>query len=472
MLIEKLDNKGLLQEIWLYLTIKDIKHLFVVNKCVNSISLKINKIISQKIVINFPFACHDLIMHEQSLALKTIFVNFPNIYNLILDIDNELDYEVLSVLYKTKSVCKSLKNLNVVISNESSEGISNLFNVEVLDISYSPIRETNGMLIEICSMTKITSLNISNCHEIYNEVLSPLSNLTRLKYLYMDHCYGLSNEGLQHLKSLTNLEHFDLSYCTHISNEGLLHLIHLVNLKFLNLKVCAISSLSVLETLVNIETLDLTHCHLFTIQDFSSILYLNKLKFLIFYGCELLTDEILNDEVLVHLSKLINLTYLDLSFCGITSLSSLSTLVNLISLRLGKCSQLTDHGFSYISCLTNLTYLDICECDLTDDSLALLSNLTKLTYLNLFMSKCSKLSFLNPLVNINHLDLSMCDNITNDELKSIFNLTNLRKLYLHACEKLSKVGYLSLKENLPHLNVLELDVFSDDSSNNNDSFVE
>jgi len=286
-LIQLLEDINIFRKaIWPYLTLKDICHLLKVDKNTRSICLGLNKLVSQKLRINFYNTCQE---NKQPSELKSIFNIFPKISKLFLSDNQIMEFEAMFVLYHNESICNSLKDLTVLITDESSNGISNLFNVEVLDISCSPIKETyNGMLIEISSMTNITSLNISNCHEIYHGVLSPLCYLTRLKYLYMDHCYGLSNYGLQHLSTLTNLEHLDLSYCTNISNEGLLHLKHLVNLKFLNLKVSAISSLSVLETLVNIETLDLSHCHLLTIHGFSSISCLTKLIRLSLYYCELL----------------------------------------------------------------------------------------------------------------------------------------------------------------------------------------
>jgi hypothetical protein len=232
-LIQLLEDIKIFREaIWPYLTLKDICHLLKIDNNNRSICLALNKLISQKLRINF-YNCQE---NEQPLALNSIFDIFPIISKLIFNETQIMEIETMSVLYHNESICKSLTDLTVIIYNDSSIGISNLYNVEVLDISYSPINITNnGMLIEISTMTNITSLNISNCHEIYHEVLSPLCNLTRLKYLYMDHCYGLSNDGLHHLSTLTNLEHLDLSYCTNISNVGVLHLKHLVNLKFLNL---------------------------------------------------------------------------------------------------------------------------------------------------------------------------------------------------------------------------------------------
>jgi hypothetical protein len=90
-----------------------------------------------------------------------------------------------------------------------------------------------------------------------------------------------------------------------------------------------------------------------------------------------------------------------------------------------------------------------------------------MTFLNLFQSNCTELSFLNSLVNIKHLDLAMSDNITNNVLMSISNLTDLRILSLYKCDKLTYDGFQSLKEKLPHLNALDFDFLIDYNSDNN-----
>lgn len=454
MLIEKLYNNGLLQEIWPFLTTKDICNLFVVNKNVKLLSLNINKIISQKIVINFPFASHDFIIHNHSLILSSIFDKFPKIYNLIFDINHINDHKCTSVLYNNKSVCLSLKELTVLMTSDNSGGLSNLNNLTDLNISNSSIIGFGidiRTMFKIGTLIKITSLNISGNSKVFNDDLSHLQNLAKLKYLYMEDCTGISNDGLVNLSTFTELEHLNLNSCTDISYDGLIHLRYLINLKVLKLKDSVITTLSVLEGLVNITTLDLSCCELLTNQGFSSISCFSDLTFLSLSDCVLLTD-----DGLIHLSKLIKLKFINFTSCTITNLSSLASLVNLTSLDFWFCTELTDHGFSSISCLTNLTFLDIPNCVLTDDGLSHLSNLTNLTYLNLFDCKCTNLLFLNSLVNLSSLDLGMSNNISNDEWKSISNLTKLQQFSIFDCKNISDADYQYLKT-LPQLSELDID---------------
>ena len=443
-LIQKLDNCGLLcLEIWQYLTIQDISHLLVVDKNVRLISLLINKQISQQISISL--YCLE---NKQQLVLQNIFRNFPNIYNLIVKIHQPIKHHCMATLYNTKSISSSLKHLTIPLSDDNTGGISNLSIIQILNISFSTISKING-LIEISSMTNITSLDISQCIEINNEVLSPLSTMTNLKNLYMQHCIGITNHGLQHLSTLTKLEYLDLSYnSTKISDAGVLFLTNLVNLNTLNLQVCQIRSLSFSESFINITSLNLTYCNKLSNHGFSSILCLNKLTDLELCNCELLTD-----EGLCHLSKMFELKSINFSSCKITSLSFLTTLVNLKSLDLNNCTELTNQGFSSISHLTNLTNLNLSNSN-NNINLFYLSNLKNLTKLNLYSSSCSQLSFLNNLVNITNLNLVMCNNLTDQYLNSISNLTNLELLSIYRCEKLTKTGSQILKK-ISHDNNLD-----------------
>ena len=457
-LIQKLYDCCLLcNEIWEYLTINDICQLLKVNNNVRTISLIIKEVICQKITINF----YSFPVSQRQLTLQKIFHNFSNIYKLVVDTNEPMDINCMSVLYNTNSICNRLKGLSILLSNDNVGGLSNVRNLEILDCSYSPISNSN-VFVEICLMKSLTSLDISHCIEINDEVLLPLSLMTSLISLNMQHCVLISNDGLQYLSTLTNLKHLDLSYGNNIDNSGLIFLIHLVNLKYLNLRTINISSLTFLESLVNITELDLSYSCRLSNYGFSSISCLTNLSFLRLTHCDLLT----NNEGLCHLSKLFKLTSINLSNCRITSLSSLASLVNLTSLDLSLCCLLTDNGLSSISHLINLTYLDLSNSKV-DVGFVYLSNLTKLKLLNLFCSNFSQLSFLNALLNITHLDLGLCYYITDKELKPISNLTNLQVLSLKRCGNLTYDGYQYLKT-FPHLRNLD---FGELIENNITNFV-
>jgi len=68
----------------------------------------------------------------------------------------------------------------------------------------------------------------------------------------------------------------------------------------------------------------------------------------------------------------------------------------------------------------------------------------------------NKLLFLSKLINLKELNLSRCNNITNDELLTLSKLSNLVKLDLSYCNKITDIGinYLSKLSNLVKLDLL------------------
>ena len=159
-LIEKLNDCTVLcYAVWEFLTIKDICELIRVDKNVRLISLLINQIIPQQITINFDTS----LVSKYQLAMHHIFHNFPNIYNLYLkNLNDPLENDCMFELFNTVSICNSLKELSIYITNNNCECISNLSKLEILDIGNSPISNSNA-LVEICSMKNITSLDICHC---------------------------------------------------------------------------------------------------------------------------------------------------------------------------------------------------------------------------------------------------------------------------------------------------------------------
>ena len=77
LLLQKLNNCGLIREIWPYLVVRDISSLIVTNKYVRTMSLRINEVVSQKIIV-------DLYKSEKTRGqiLRNMIFTFPNILKL------------------------------------------------------------------------------------------------------------------------------------------------------------------------------------------------------------------------------------------------------------------------------------------------------------------------------------------------------------------------------------------------------
>ena len=194
-MIQKLEDHSILIECWSYITIKDICQLLIVNKAIREISLKINKLIPQKISLN----------RERNLVkLRNLIILFPNIIDFALSLldnpnitvsqylDNHQNYykilkdqslfvgPVLSVLYESKPVCQSLEALTITKISDykiSYSGISNLKNLKCLDVTCFDINKLE--VKEICTMTSLISLSLSG----YTISLTKIWKLTKLEKL-------------------------------------------------------------------------------------------------------------------------------------------------------------------------------------------------------------------------------------------------------------------------------------------------
>ncbi|VTR93217.1 leucine-rich repeat : Leucine-rich repeat protein, putative OS=Trypanosoma vivax (strain Y486) GN=TvY486_0039050 PE=4 SV=1: Pkinase: LRR_4: LRR_4: LRR_4: LRR_4: LRR_4 [Gemmata massiliana] len=151
---------------------------------------------------------------------------------------------------------------------------------------------------------------------------------------------------------------------------------------------------------------------------------------------------------LMHLSRLVALTSLDLSNCrSVADLSPLSGLTALTSLDLSNCRGVAD--FSPLSGLTALTSLDLGFCNRAMD-LSPLSGLTALTSLYLNSNRIADLSPLSGLTALTNLDLNS-NRIA--DLSPLSGLTALTSLDLGFCNRATDLAPLSGLTALTNLNL-------------------
>jgi YHS domain-containing protein len=109
-------------------------------------------------------------------------------------------------------------------------------------------------------------------------------------------------------------------------------------------------------------------------------------------------------------------------------LAQLKNLPKISQLNLANTA-ITDAGLSNIAGLTNLTHLHLEKTAISDAGLSNLKNLTNLVYLNLYST-----------------------NVTDAGLANLSGLTNLKRLYLWQT-KVTAAGAENLKKSLPNLNI-------------------
>ena len=151
-----------------------------------------------------------------------------------------------------------------------------------------------------------------------------------------------------------------------------------------------------------------------------------------------------------EITQLINLQGLDISFTDVTDegLALLAPLTNLRTLYIRSCYDVTEVP---LASLTNLHTLNISGCSVSNT--VPLASLANLQTLNISCTNVVDLSPLADLIKLQELDISHTFVIY---LAPLTELTKLQKLYMHRCERLSKVNPLVPLARLINLEELEL----------------
>lgn len=168
---------------------------------------------------------------------------------------------------------------------------------------------------------------------------------------------------------------------------------------------------------------------------------------------DLSRKDLSNDDI-KQLSKMINLTYLNLNGNQITNIDVLSNLENLTELLLCN-NQISD--ISILSNLTNLTKLNISINNITD--INALSSLTNLTDLDIWNNEISDISPLSNLKSLTTLS------INKNEIEDISCLSSLKNLkYLHLGDNdITNIDAIAELTNLKALTGLDsIDITADD----------
>ena len=105
MLLIKLNDCGLIREIWPYLIVGDICCLIVTNKYVRTMCLQINEVVSHDIILDL----HNKSEKIRNITLTNMIFTFPNISKLTFKLVDKYYYpirinESLRNLYNCKSI--------------------------------------------------------------------------------------------------------------------------------------------------------------------------------------------------------------------------------------------------------------------------------------------------------------------------------------------------------------------------------
>lgn len=348
------------------------------------------------------------------------------------------------------SHCASLKHLQLCgcpqVSDTGLSALANLHQLEFLDLGGCTKITDDGLALT--PLRRLKTLKVRHCHHLTD--LSFLDQCTLLTSLDLSWCVSVTNESVTALSRLHSLRHLNLRGCYQLTNEGLLCLASL-RLNVLNISGCVNLTLVGVSLAPTLQELYASGCD--RLLNLDPLCVLTRLR-------KLHLDDCVRLDTLRPLMSAPTLQFMDLVGCvGITDLEPLSSLHALTELRLTNCSAVTD--LSPLKNLQALRVLYVQGCDIQDDSLRSLSNLTCLRELSLF--GCSKITNaglvgLENLTRLRRLDLSGCHRLTDAGLQALARMKRMQDLSLGNCTDIKHLSVLLQLPNIDHLKVCDCDL--------------
>lgn len=318
-----------------------------------------------------------------------------------------IDSRALTILVKDCGLC--LKELYLVSCEQLSKfGIKSLCEyqpqLKVLDLSMS-YQVPDESVLSICDkLLELQDLSLRRCHNLTDRSISAISRLSKLKKLDLSSCEKITSFGFKEAlctQPFLYLEHLNLSYCNITDDITIIFMKHIPNLLHL----------------------DLTSCFNITNVTVNAIAkYLTRLRTLKLAWCRDITDCSLANE------KLIQKKFESNTNCTATN-------------NLSSTDSLKQHSFdeieqSYLISIKGLRELDICGC-------------IKITDL------CLKFGIM--FLELNYLNLSLCQNITDEGLIAVGkNNPSIETFILSQCSKITDVGISNSIKYLPRLKYLDM----------------
>ena len=289
-------------------------------------------------------------------------------------------------------------------------------------------------LFYLTKLPQLQILDLSDCHELTDDVLSCLAGLTQLKVLNLCECNQLADVTVKELKSAMPVLEIKCDY--HIPDDVARRL-GLSKDKTTAKRSYGLTKgdLTFFAKLPQLHTLDLS-CY------------------------DELSDE-LTDSEMVHLAGLTQLQKLDLFDClqfTDAGLVYIAGLFQLKELSLSGCRQLTDAGLVHLAGLTQLKTLNLRGCrQLTDAGLVHLAGLTQLEELSL--RGCRQLTdaglayIASGLTQLRILNLRGYKQLTDAGLIHLEGLTQLKTLDISGCKQITDAAVTKLQAAIPGLTI-------------------
>jgi hypothetical protein len=257
--------------------------------------------------------------------------------------------------------------------------------------------------------------------------LAAMSHMVELKGLRIT--FPVTDTSLMHVSHLLGLRILDVCNGEHITNQGFASLAQLRNLTRLHLRGLKVTDANSLSSFGNLQKLGI-ESDTVTCETMRALRPLTNLTALNLSGCCNVAD-----QGLENLSSLIKMRTLELRKLRMTDkgLVALSTMVCLEDLDLSLCEQITGSGFRFLEHLSlDSLVLDGCR-EFTDAGVHALA---------------ANPSLVRSLVR---LDLSNCNQITDQGWQVLPHLKSLRFLHVAGCTNITDQAFVAWQHFALHL---------------------
>jgi hypothetical protein len=392
---------------------------------------------------------------SKCITTKDIIVNKKS---YLLDHYNENTYINDNDLYRlSKNINISISLVSLCISCctlISDEGVKCIIdvshNITHLDMSYCT-RLTNLSAISIATLHKLKTLDISFCKRItihgITEIIKSVDAISSLNiggcaFDNSDSSIAIDDD-LEEISSAKNLTLLNITRFDNITDKGLISLIKNCNhLNYLVLSWCnKITDIGIIAiTNANLFELDISYCNKITNLGFMSIAKCVNLQSLV-VGC---VDQI-SDEAMIYVIKhCTKLKSIDTHYNNRISdlcLQEMSTLKYLEKLEMANCHNISSNGISYLvkNC-TTLRILNFSWSERIDDD--------AMKHIGEYCDKLESLS------------IQQCQAITDNGLKQLQRLPNLKTLDIRYCYVISDKFVEELKSIRTDINIIDYPMIS------------
>jgi Leucine Rich repeat len=335
---------------------------------------------------------------------------------------------------------------------------------------------TDVVLTRLQFCTNLTMLNVHNCRNLTDLGFVPLlENASDLQFLDMAMCDQITDATIATLADKHQLKHLNMERCKRVSDAGIEHLADLKQLEFFSIARCMSITMNVMDFVsnnTNLKSLSFAYTKLGDSKQLSRILEpLEQLELIDLSGIEFYDADVRPLHKCSHLSTVVlansslrdmsmltsSIEHLDISFTQVKSYQLARHLRRLVNLRVlrAESTRIDDSVLASISHCIELEELNIGDTHISALGLSILAPCTKISKLNMSCTSLSNagMQALSSFPDLIDLKLDGTE-VSNHGLRHLRRCSKLKHLDLSDC-RISGVGVQHIAE-LHELETLEL----------------